>query len=182
MKEANAIWGTACQNAAYLAAICDLKLRFADTGGGVRFGKLPGQTAAILRLRFGRPLRTWGGGKKRGEENFTNETNPKKWLWTRIVGCVCHPPLCRCSTCPCTKGANTYQTRRSFGGDQKFSGGCFFRYVFLPPHTFYTPPCHDPITKNHTQSSASLSICLTLRSCVYLQERMACCLIEIGVL
>ena len=33
MKEANAIWGTACQNTAHLAAICDLKLRFRATTG-----------------------------------------------------------------------------------------------------------------------------------------------------
>ena len=30
----NAIWETACRNAAYLAAICDLKLRFRATTGG----------------------------------------------------------------------------------------------------------------------------------------------------
>ena len=36
MEEANAMLGTACQNAAYLAAICDLELRFrASTRGRV---------------------------------------------------------------------------------------------------------------------------------------------------
>ena len=39
--EANAIWGSACQNAAYLAAIRELKLRFsATTGGRGAIGKL----------------------------------------------------------------------------------------------------------------------------------------------
>ena len=33
-KEANAILGIACQNAAYLAVICDLELRFGATTGG----------------------------------------------------------------------------------------------------------------------------------------------------
>ena len=33
-KEANAIWEIACQNAAYLVAICDLELRFRATTGG----------------------------------------------------------------------------------------------------------------------------------------------------
>ena len=26
----------------------------------------------------------WGGGKKRGEENLTNDTPPKEWFWTPI--------------------------------------------------------------------------------------------------
>ena len=33
-KEANAIWETACQNAAYPAVICDLELRFRATTHG----------------------------------------------------------------------------------------------------------------------------------------------------
>ena len=33
-KEANAIWGSARQNAAYLAAICDFKLRLSATTVG----------------------------------------------------------------------------------------------------------------------------------------------------
>ena len=46
-ENANAIWGIACQNSAYLAAICDLELRFrATTGRG-----------AIWEIAFGRPLR-----------------------------------------------------------------------------------------------------------------------------
>ena len=34
LKGRNAIWGIACQNAAYLAAICDSELRFRATTGG----------------------------------------------------------------------------------------------------------------------------------------------------
>ena len=33
-RGANAVWGAACENAGYLAAICDLKLRFSATTGG----------------------------------------------------------------------------------------------------------------------------------------------------
>ena len=32
----------------------------------------------------------WGGGKKRGEENLTNDTTPKKGFWTPLVRY--HPP------------------------------------------------------------------------------------------
>ena len=35
----------------------------------------------------------WGGGKRRGEENLTNDTPPKKGFWTPpIVRYVFHPP------------------------------------------------------------------------------------------
>ena len=45
--------GIACQNAAYLAAICDLELRFrATTGGRVAIREIAQLNAAILRLRL----------------------------------------------------------------------------------------------------------------------------------
>ena len=56
-KEANAIWGTACQNAAYLAAICDLKLRFrATTGGRGAISEIALLKRCDFAFAFGRPL------------------------------------------------------------------------------------------------------------------------------
>ena len=57
-KEANAIWGIGCQNAAYLAAICDLKLRFrATTRGRGAIWEIALLKRCDVAFAFGRPLR-----------------------------------------------------------------------------------------------------------------------------
>ena len=53
----------------------------------------------------------WGGGKRRGTENLTNDTPPKKGVWTPSCGTFSTPLGCRCST-----------ARSSFGGVQIFLG------------------------------------------------------------
>ena len=80
------------------------------------------------------------GGKKRGVENLTNDTPPKKEFWTppRTVRL---PPLSGVTALffPVQK-STTDQTRSSFGGVQKFSGERVLWYVFLPPY---------PLTQNY---------------------------------
>ena len=56
--QANAIWGIACQNAAYLAAIRDLKLRFgATTGGRGANWEIAQLKSCGFACALGRPLR-----------------------------------------------------------------------------------------------------------------------------
>ena len=57
MKEGNAIWGTACQNAAYLAASCDLKPQFrATTGRRSAIREIASLKRCDVAFAFGRPL------------------------------------------------------------------------------------------------------------------------------
>ena len=55
------IWEIACQNAAYLAAICDLELRFgATTGGRVAIWEIAELKRCDFAYAFGRPLSSSG--------------------------------------------------------------------------------------------------------------------------
>ena len=111
--------------------------------------------------------RTWGfpnlfriaknisseGGKKRGEEDLTNDTPPKKGFWTPpLERYVFHPPRVSLFCFSCTK-STTEQTRSSFGGVQNFSGGGTFSSL----HTFCTPPYHGPISQSILLSMILLS-------------------------
>ena len=79
-----------------------------------------------------------GGGKKRGVENLTNDTPPKKVFWTP-PRTVRFPPLrCQCSVFPIQK-STTEQTRSSFVRVQTFSGERVLWYVFLPPYVLHPP-------------------------------------------
>ena len=80
----------------------------------------------------------WGGGKKRGVENLTNDTPPKKGFWTTLIRYVSTPLRCQCSVFPVQK-STTEQTRSSFGGVQTFSGERVLWYVFLPPYVLHPP-------------------------------------------
>ena len=89
-----------------------------------------------------------GGGKKRGVENLTNDTPPKKGFWTPPSYGTFSTPLrstplrCQCSVFP-VQISTTEQTRSSFGGVQTFSGERVLWYVFLPPY-FLHPPISRP--------------------------------------
>ena len=99
---------------------------------------------ALTRVQDRRDQTTpWGGGKKRGEENLTNDTPPKKGFWTPLVRYVFHPPQVSVLCFSCTK-TTTEQNRSSFGGVQNFSGRACSLVRFPPPHTFCTPPYHGP--------------------------------------
>ena len=79
------------------------------------------------------------GWKKRGEENLTKDTPPKKSCWTALVRYVFHPPGCHCSCFPVQR-AKTEQTRSLFGRVQKFiwRARSLVRFptpiLFAPPH------------------------------------------------
>ena len=90
----------------------------------------------------------WGGGKKKGVENLTNDTPPKKGFWTPPSYSTFSTPLgCQCSVFP-VQNSTTEQTRSSFGGVQKFSGERVLRYVFLPPYVL-----HPPISRPNARES-----------------------------
>ena len=76
-------------------------------------------------------------------ENLTNDTPPQKGFGPPSYGTFSTPLTCQCSVFPVQK-STTEQTRRSFGGVQKFSGERVLWYVFHPPNTFCTPPYHGP--------------------------------------
>ena len=81
----------------------------------------------------------WGGGKKRGVENLTYDTPPKKGFRTPPShGTFSTPLRCQCSVFHVQK-STIEQTRSSFGGVQKFSGERVLWYVFLPPYVLHPP-------------------------------------------
>ena len=87
-----------------------------------------------------------GGGKRRGVENLTNDTPPKRGFGPPLLRYVFHPPRVSVLCFPVQK-STTEQTRSSFGGVQKCSGERVLWYVSPPPHTFCTPPYHRPRQK-----------------------------------
>ena len=95
----------------------------------------PGCTAGCPKLS---QRTAWGGGKKRGVENLTTDTPPKKGFWTPLVGTFSTPLRCQCSEFPVQK-STTEQTKSSFGGVKKFPGGRVLWYVFLPPYVLHPP-------------------------------------------
>ena len=85
----------------------------------------------------------WGGGKRRGVENLTNDTRPKKGFWT--------PP--RTVRFPPPSGVSTlfflYKNPRQSRPEALLDGSKNFREnafsgTFSSPHTFCTPPYHGP--------------------------------------
>ena len=82
-----------------------------------------------------------GGWKKRGEENLTNDILPKKCFFG-ISHPVRFPPLSASLLYFHVQKGNTDQTRRSFRGVQKLSGGCIVRSVSPPIRITPSPPCH----------------------------------------
>ena len=105
----------------------------------------------------------WGGGKRRGVENLTNDTPPKKGFWTpRSYGTFSTPLRRQRSVFPVQK-STTEQTRSSFGGVQKFSGERILWYVFLPPYFL-----HPPISRPKSQGS---DICLAGVALIFLEKR-----------
>ena len=96
------------------------------------------------KIRFIAQRMPWGGGKRRGVENLTNDTPPKKGFWTPPPTVRFPPPQVSvlCMFFP-VKKSTTEQTRSSFGGVQKFSGVCVLWYVLPPPYVLH-PPISPP--------------------------------------
>ena len=85
----------------------------------------------------------WGGGKKRGEENLTNDTPSKKGLWTPVVRYVFHPPQVSVLCFSYTK-IHDRAEQKLFWRDPKNFRESAFSGTFSSPHTFCTPPYHGP--------------------------------------
>ena len=82
---------------------------------------------------------SWGGGKKRGVENLTNDTPPKKRFWTP-PRTVRFPPLSGVSAL-----FFLYKTPRQSRPEALLEGSKNFREsafsgTLSSPHTFCTPP------------------------------------------
>ena len=75
-----------------------------------------------------------GGVERKGGGTFTKDNPPRKGLGTSLVQYVFQPPRVSVLCFLPAQESTTQQTRRSFGGVQKFSGGCVLWYVFLPPY------------------------------------------------
>ena len=78
----------------------------------------------------------WGGGKKRGEENLTNDTPPKKGF------CTFSTPSGVRLCCSCTKNRRC-RTEALLEGSKNYRESAFSG-TFSSPHTFCTPPYHGP--------------------------------------
>ena len=92
----------------------------------------------------------WGGGKKRGVENLTNDTPPKKGFWTPLVRYVFHPPQVSVLCFSCTKFHDRADQKLFWRGPKIF-GRARSLVRFPPPIRFAplhitaqvaaTPPC-----------------------------------------
>ena len=83
----------------------------------------------------------WGGGKKRGWKNLTNDTPPKKGFWTPpSYGTFFHPPHVSSALFFLYKNPRQSRSKSSFGGVQNIFGRARFSgYVFLPPYVLHPP-------------------------------------------
>ena len=85
----------------------------------------------------------WGGGKKRGVENLTNDTPPKKGFWTP-PRTVCFPPLSGVGALFFLyKNPRQSRPEALLEGSKNFRESAFSG-TFSSPHTFCTPPYHGP--------------------------------------
>ena len=80
----------------------------------------------------------WGGGKKRGVENLTNDTPPKKGFWTPLVRYVFHPPQVSVLCFSCTRSHDSADQKLFWRGPKIF-GRVRSLVRFPPPIRFATP-------------------------------------------
>ena len=81
----------------------------------------------------------WGGGKKRGAENLTNDTPPKRGFWTPLARYVFHPPQVSILCFSCTKIHDRAEQKLFWGGPKLFGRvRSLARFPspirFAPPH------------------------------------------------
>ena len=80
----------------------------------------------------------WGGGKKRGAENLTNDTPPKKGFWTPLVRYVFHPPHVSVLCFSCTEIHDRADQKLFWRGPKIFGGARSL--VRFPPPIRFAPP------------------------------------------
>ena len=86
----------------------------------------------------------WGPGKKRGEENLTNDTPPKKGFWTPPrTGRFPPPPQVSILCFSCTKIHDRAEQKLFWRGPKIF-GRARSLVRFPPPIRFAPPPYHGP--------------------------------------
>ena len=86
----------------------------------------------------------WGGGKKRGVENLTNDTPPKKGFWTPPRTLRFPPPSGVSALFSCTK-MHDRADQKLFWRGPKIFGRARSLVRFPPPIRFAPPPqCHGP--------------------------------------
>ena len=86
----------------------------------------------------------WGGGKKRGVENLTNDTPPKKGFWTPPRTVRFPPPSGVSALFFLYKNPRQSRPEALLEGSKNFWESAFSG-TFSSPHTFCTPPYHGPI-------------------------------------
>ena len=86
----------------------------------------------------------WGGGKKRGVENLTNDTPPKKGFWTPPRTVRFPPPSGVSALFFLYKNPRQSRPEALLEGSKNFRESAFSG-TFSSPHTFCTPPYHGPI-------------------------------------
>ena len=82
-----------------------------------------------------------GGWKKRGVENLTNDTPPKRGFGPPLVRYVFHPAQVSVLCFSCTKLHDRADQNLFWRGPKVF-GGARSRVRFLPPYVLNPPPLH----------------------------------------
>ena len=85
----------------------------------------------------------WGGGKRRGVENLTNDTPPKKGFWTPPRTVRFPPPSGVSALFFLYKNPRQSRPEALLEGSKNFRERAFSG-TFSSPHTFCTPPYHGP--------------------------------------
>ena len=98
----------------------------------------------VCNSQFSVQRTPWGGGKKRGVENLTNDTPPRKGFWTPLHTVRFPPPSGVSALFFLYKNPRQSSPEAVFGGVQNFRESAFSG-MFSSPHTFCTPPYHGPI-------------------------------------
>ena len=91
----------------------------------------------------GLPFMNGGGGEKRGVENLTNDTPPKKGFWTPLVRYVFLPPQVSVLCFSCTK-IHDRADQKLFWRGLKIFGRARSLVRFPPPIRFAPPTISQP--------------------------------------
>ena len=79
-----------------------------------------------------------GGGKKRGEENLTNDTPPKRGFGPPLVRYVFHPPQVSVLCFACTKSRQS-RPEALLEGSKHFRESAFSGTFSSPPYVLHPP-------------------------------------------
>ena len=100
--------------------------------------KFTGKLTAFLSNYTFSQRTPWRGWKKRGVENLTNDSPPKKGFWTPLVRYVFHPPHVSVLCFSCTEIHDRADQKLFWRGPKIF--GRARSLVRFPPHIRFAPP------------------------------------------